>query len=102
MKIFTYWKVYLSYQKLRKNPKDYKKWAKFFENLIKLEEVKSMLKGYKTYIIAVLMGALTVLKLLGYIDEATYDTLLKLLGVGAIGTVAAKINRLKNDINGKL
>lgn len=55
-----------------------------------------MLQGYKTYIIAVLIGALTVAKALGYIDQVTYDTLVSLLGAGALGTVAAKINRINN------
>ena len=52
-----------------------------------------MLQGYKTYIMAGLMAAVQVGKVLGYVDEATAGTLMGLLGAGAIGTVAAKINR---------
>ena len=64
-----------------------------------------MLAGYKTYIVAALTAAVTVLYSLGYIDAATRDMLLGLLGAGAIGTVAAKVNRLSNEVkaqqNGK-
>lgn len=52
------------------------------------------LKGYKTYVVAALMIAVQGAKAMGYIDEATADALLKLLGAGAITTVAAKINRI--------
>lgn len=78
---------------------DEKWWTELDKRLVKLDEVKSMvtmLAGYKTYIVAVLMGVLTVLKSLGQIDETTYNTLMALLGAGAVGTVAAKINRLGN------
>lgn len=62
-----------------------------------------MLQGYKTYIIAALVATLAALHALGYIDEATYQTLLALLGAGGLSTVAAKIGRLQNDIsNGKV
>ena len=72
-------------------------WRDTFTAVLGIQEVQEMisaLQGYKTYLVAALMGALTVLKALGYIDEATYQTLMALLGAGAVGTVAAKINRL--------
>jgi len=57
-----------------------------------------MLKGYKTYIVAILAGLVAAAYTLGYIDEQTRDTLLALLGAGALGTVAAKINRIGKKI----
>ena len=71
-------------------------WVDLIHAALAIEEIQAMFKGYKTYIVAALMGALTVLKSLGYIDDATYQTLMALLGAGAVGTVAAKINRLAN------
>lgn len=56
-----------------------------------------MLAGYKTYIIAILSGALTVMKALGYIDETLYNTLMALLASGGIASVAAKINRIEKN-----
>lgn len=57
-----------------------------------------MLAGYKSYIIAALIAILAGLHAMGYVDEATYKTLLALLGAGAVTTVAAKINAIKSDI----
>lgn len=57
-----------------------------------------MLQGYKTYIVAALTAIVTLLHSLGYIDEATYQALLALLGAGAVTTVAAKINRIQQDL----
>ena len=53
-----------------------------------------MLTGYKSYIVAVLAAAVTALHSLGYIDTATFQNLMALLGAGAVGAVAAKINRI--------
>lgn len=57
----------------------------------------SLLKGKKTYIVAILMAAIQAGKMMGYITEELANELLKLLGVGAVGTVAAKINRIQKD-----
>lgn len=57
-----------------------------------------MLQGYKTYIIAILSAVVVAAHAMGYIDDATRDTLLGLLGAGAIGTVAAKVNRLDKKL----
>ena len=74
--------------------KSTKWWIEFWTTLFGIREVKVMLQGYKSYIVAALTAAVTVAHMLGYIDDATYQTLLALLGAGAVGTVAAKINRL--------
>lgn len=58
----------------------------------------TMLQNYKTYLVALLMGALTVMKALGTIDEETYNTLMALLASGGIATVAAKINRINKKL----
>lgn len=52
------------------------------------------LKGYKTYLIAAAIGAITAAHALGYIDDMTFDMLIKLLGAGGLATMAAKVNRL--------
>lgn len=54
-----------------------------------------MLQGYKTYIVAALAALTVFAHSLGYIDDATRDTLLALLGAGGVATLAAKINRVE-------
>lgn len=61
-----------------------------------------MLQGYKSYIVAALLAILAAAHALGYIDEATYQALLALLGAGAVSTVAAKINRIQQDMNRRI
>lgn len=56
-----------------------------------------MLQGYKSYIIAVLSALVVVAHAMGYIDDTTRDTLLGLLASGALGTVAAKMNRINQE-----
>lgn len=82
--------------------KSSKWWNDFFMTVWGVKELREIiekmitaLQGYKTYIIAVLTGAVTVLYALGKIDEATRDMLLGLLGSGGLATVAAKINRYR-------
>src|SRR5690606_14667519 len=77
--------------------KDVKYLSELFKSLWQVEEVRDMLKGYKTYIVAILAGVVTAFHAMGYIDDATYQTLMALLGAGAVGTVAAKINRINAD-----
>lgn len=74
--------------------KSTKWWIEFWTTIWGIREVRVMLQGYKSYIVAALTAAVTVAHMLGYIDDATYQNLLALLGAGAVGTVAAKINRL--------
>ena len=47
------------------------------------------LKGYRTYIIAAAIAALTVAKYLGYVTEATYQEALAFLGAGGLVTLRA-------------
>lgn len=75
-----------------------KHWEKIFKTALLVKEIQEMLnflKGSKTYIIAALAAAVTVAHMLGYIDEATRDSLLALLMSGGAATVAAKINRVQ-------
>ena len=53
-----------------------------------------MIQGYKSYIVGVLTAAVTFAHIMGYIDDALYQSLLALLAAGGLSTVAAKINRL--------
>jgi len=58
-----------------------------------------LLKGKKSYIISALTVTLGILHMTGKIDDGLYQSLLALLGAGAVTTIAAKINRLNNSIN---
>ena len=49
--------------------------------------------GYKTYIVAVLMGALSTAHMLGWIDDATYQAVLGLLGAIGLGTLRAGVTK---------
>lgn len=77
---------------------DIKYWKELYNTAITVKEIQEMLAGYKSYIIAALIAILAGLHAMGYVDEATYKTLLALLGAGAVTTVAAKINAIKSDI----
>lgn len=84
-----------------KNPslfKDSNYWLKIFKVAFSIKEVKEMLSGYKTYIVAILTAAVTLLHSLGYIDDTLFQTLLALLGAGALGTVSAKINNIQKNL----
>lgn len=93
-------KLYRLYEKARDNPelmKDSKFWIEVFKTAWEVEEIRNMLKGWKTYIVAILGATVTLLHGLGYIDEDMFKTLMGLLGAGAFGTVAAKINRIEKE-----
>jgi hypothetical protein len=80
-------------------------WTEIFETALAIKEVKEMinaLQDYKTYIVAVLTAVVTVAHMLGYIDDATYQALMALLASGAVATVAAKVNRIQNDMDSRL
>jgi hypothetical protein len=49
------------------------------------------LAGYKTYIIAVLLGATAAVKSLGYIDDSTYQVIMGLLGSAGLATMRKAI-----------
>lgn len=51
------------------------------------------LKGYRTYIIAVLVGVLTAVYQLNYIDLDTYQIVLGWLGAAGLATLRAGIGR---------
>jgi hypothetical protein len=101
-------KLYSHYRKGVDKPTLFKTkeyWLEFFKlawSITEVKEIMGWLTGYKTYIIAALTAALTLAHSLGYIDEASFQTLLALLGAGGISTVAAKINRMQNDIDNKV
>lgn len=76
--------------------KSSKWWKDFIKAFWGIREVRILLTGYKSYIVAVLAAAVTAAHALGYIDNATFQNLMALLGAGAVGTVAAKINRINS------
>lgn len=98
-------KLYKLFRKAVENPsvmanKEY--WIEVYKTAWSIREVKEMLQGYKTYIVAALTAIVTFLHSLGYIDDATYQALLALLGAGAVSTVAAKVNRIQQEINDRV
>jgi hypothetical protein len=52
-----------------------------------------MLAGYKTYSIAALMAVLAFARAMGWLDEATYQTLLGLLGATGLATLRAGVTK---------
>ena len=89
-------KLYGLYGDAKKNPELLKTkefWVDVFTTVWKIEYIRDMLKGFKTYIVAVLAAAVTVAHMLGYLDESAFQNLMALLGSGAVMTVAAKLNR---------
>lgn len=54
----------------------------------------NFLSGYKTYIAAVAIGVATALKVLGIIDESTFESIVGALT--ALGLVAARIGTVKD------
>ena len=55
----------------------------------KAHALLSIGKGYRSYVLAVVAGALTVAHALGYIDTETYTTLMGLTGAGGVATLRA-------------
>ena len=108
LNLYRIQKLYSHFRKGVDNPTLFKTkeyWLEFFKlawSITEVKEIMGWLKGYKTYIIAALTAALTLAHSLGYIDEATYQSLLALLGAGAVSTVAAKINNIRNTINDRV
>lgn len=94
-------KLYGLIRDLIEQPKKYnnaRHWKQIVSAALLVKEIQEMfdkLKGYKTYIVAILAAAVTVAHALGYIDDETKNTLLALLASGATATVAAKINRVQ-------
>lgn len=93
-------KLYGLLRQLKEKPEtrsSVKHWIRIWETALAVKEIQEMLAGYKSYIVAALAAAVTVAHSLGYIDDATFNTLMSLLGAGAVGTVAAKINRMNKQ-----
>jgi hypothetical protein len=89
-------KLYRLYEKACDNPellKDKEFWIEIFKTAWNIEGIRNMLKGFKTYIVAALAAAVTVAHMLGYLNDSAFQSLMALLGSGAIMTVAAKLNR---------
>lgn len=57
------------------------------------------LQGKKTYVVAFLIGVVTVSHSLGYINDETFKMLLGMLNSFGVATMAAKMNRV--DANTK-
>lgn len=52
----------------------------------------NFLAGYKTYIVAFLVGVVTVMHQLGYIDADTYGVMLGFLGAGGLAALRLGID----------
>lgn len=89
-------KLYRLYSKACDNPdvmKDKEFWIEVSTTIWGIEGMRKMLQGIKSYIVAAVAAAVTVAHMMGYIDESTFQSLMALLGSGAVATVAAKLNR---------
>lgn len=58
-----------------------------------------LLRGKKTYLVAICIGVLATVNALGYIDDETYKTLLGMLNGLGLFTLGAKMNRVGKDVN---
>lgn len=57
-----------------------------------------MLQGKKTYILAAIAAVVTFVKYLGYIDDGMYQTLVGLLGAGAVATLRSSVNGIDKKL----
>ena len=71
MNMFKLWKLYRLYHHLTKGG--------------------TMLNGWKTYLCAVGIGIVTTAKALGYLDEASYQTIVGMLGAGGLAALRAGV-----------
>ena len=53
-----------------------------------------MFSGYKTYLAATGIAGVTLLHVLGYLSDETYQTLLGLLGAGGLAALRAGIGKV--------
>ncbi len=98
-KAYGLFRDFIENPELRKN---HKFTGKFVRALIEVKEVIELIKflqGKKSYIISALAFGVQAAFVMGYIDEATRNSLLQLLGAGAIATVSAKLNRIDKKID---
>lgn len=94
------YKLYKLYDKAMDHPEflaDTKFWVNVYQTAWEVKEIRMTLQGFKSYIIAAMAAAVTVAHMLGYIDEAMFQSLMALLGAGAVTTVAAKLNRAAQE-----
>lgn len=56
------------------------------------------IKGYKTYFLAVMVILATVAKVLGFIDDSMYQTLVAILGAGAVSTLRASVSGIDKKL----
>lgn len=104
MGLINLWKIDRLYEHIRKAIENPSKlgtqdwWLTLYTKAWSVKEIREMLQGYKTYIVAALTAVVTLLHALGRIDDATYQTLLALLASGGAATVAAKINRMNTSL----
>ena len=56
-------------------------------NMVKVNKVQEFFKGKKTYIVAVLIGAVVIANQLGYLDANATGVLLGLLGASGLAAV---------------
>ena len=68
-------------------------WAELYHRAMGVQEIREMLAGKKTYIVAALVGAASVLHQLGYLDGEAYVTILGLLGAGGLATLRAGVTK---------
>lgn len=56
------------------------------------------MNGYKTYIVAGLIGLATVAHTLGWIDDTVYQVILGLLGAGGLAALRAGVTKSGTNI----
>lgn len=59
-----------------------------------------MLKGKKTYLVALGVAGVTFAHTMGWIDNSTYTMLLGMLNSAGLMTLSAKVNRTNDKIDG--
>lgn len=91
-------RVYSDYRDLVEHPElrsDVKTWLKLFNDLLSVQEVQEMLAGYKTYLMAGGVVAVTLLHFFGVIDNQTYTNLMALFGAGGLTALRAGVSKLQ-------
>ena len=58
-----------------------------------MKKVLGMLEGKKTYLVALLVGVLTVVQSLGYMDMSSYQMIMGLLGAGGLASLRAGMKK---------
>lgn len=93
------WRISQLYDKItdaRKHPDTLRHpatWEALYKAAWAVEEIRVMLSGSRSYLVAAAVAAVTVAYTLGYIDEKMYQSLLGLLGAGGLAAVRAAISK---------